>query len=280
MNTKGNTKESEDVLVNLDLDNNIGTLQLNRPSKLNALRYQTLNSLEENLNLLTNDDRIKVIIITGAGGSFCSGVDIDELAGGKNWGPHKWSKNESIDELRRRFSQSHRIVSMIYRSEKPFIAAIDGIAVGAGLDIACACDIRVSTENARFRSSYIKVGLFPGYGGIWLYQRLIGYAKASELVFTGRWMDSSEALNLGLLNHVYNDDIFFDKLKELSLDISLSAPIPLRLSKMLMRDSANIDFESSLRMAATAEAITLASEDHKEAMESFRLKRQPTFKGK
>lgn len=279
MRSKNKTNKDEDVLIYNDHDNGVGIIQLNRPSKLNALRKKTLDFLEKYIIEMNENDSVKVIIIKGSGGSFCSGVDIDELAGGFRKGPHKWSKNESVDELRRRFSQSHRIISMIYRSEKPYIAAIEGVAIGAGLDIACACDIRVSSEDAKFRSAYIKIGLFPGYGGIWLYQRLIGYGKASELVFTGRWMYATEALNSGLLNYTFSKDDFQKKIMELATDISQSAPIALRLSKILMRDANTIDLEPSLRMASIAESITLSSEDHEEAMQALRQGRDPIFKG-
>ncbi|MBI20687.1 MAG: hypothetical protein CL780_00370 [Chloroflexi bacterium] len=279
MRSKNKTNKNEDVLIYSDNNNGVGIIQFNRPSKLNALRNKTLDFLEKYITEMNENDSVKVIIIKGSGGSFCSGVDIDELAGGVSKGPHKWSKDESVDELRRRFSQSHRIISMIYRSEKPYIAAIEGVAVGAGLDIACACDIRVSSEDAKFRSAYIKIGLFPGYGGIWLYQRLIGYGKASELVFTGRWMYAKEALNSGLLNYTFSKDDFQKKIMELATDISQSAPIALRLSKILMRDANTIDLEPSLRMASIAESITLSSEDHEEAMQALRQGRDPIFKG-
>ena len=279
MRSKNKTNKNEDVLIYSDHNNGVGIIQFNRPSKLNALRKKTLDFLEKYIIEMNENDSVKVIIIKGSGGSFCSGVDIDELAGGFGKGPHKWSKDESVDELRRRFSQSHRIISMIYRSEKPYIAAIEGVAIGAGLDIACACDIRVSSEDAKFRSAYIKIGLFPGYGGIWLYQRLIGYGKASELVFTGRWMYATEALNSGLLNYTFSKDDFLKKIMELATEISESAPIALRLSKILMRDATTIDLEPSLRMASIAESITLSSEDHEEAMQALRQGRDPIFKG-
>ena len=272
-------KETGTVLFDRDIKSGIAYLTLNRPSKLNALSNCMLESLEKALFRVNDDNNVKVVVMRGQGDAFCSGADINEMIGGSKSGPHKLNEDQGIDVLRQSFKRSHNIISTIYRSEKPHIAAIQGVAIGAGFDIACACDIRLATRRAKFRSSYVNLGLVPGYGGIWLYQRLMGYGKSAKMILTGDWMEADEALDCGLVDSISNDNELEAESKKLAMMIAKGPPIAIRLSKMLMRDSVTMDLESSLRMAATAEAITLSSEDHKEGVAALREKRKPIFKG-
>ncbi|MCX8277452.1 MAG: enoyl-CoA hydratase-related protein [Dehalococcoidia bacterium] len=266
------------VILDVNSESGFATLTLNRPDRLNSLSNDLLESLSQHLEQVAADDSIRSVIITGAGRAFCSGADTDEMAGGGGEGPHKPSLG-GAEALRRGFKLARKVILGIYEMEKPVIAAINGSAVGAGFDLACACDIRIGTGSARFMAAYIHVGLFPGYGGIWLYPRLLGSAKAAELMYTGNFMEVDEAKSLGFLNSVVEEDDLIGAAEKMAHQIAAGPPIAIRLAKTMMRRGMSMDLETSLEMSAAAEAITLSSEDHVEGMGALRQKRRPEFKG-
>ena len=237
-----------------------------------------LQDLGDALESVANDDEVRAVVLTGAGKAFCSGADTDELVGGSSDGPHKLGP-EGAEGLRRGFKAAHRVILSVYNMEKPVIAAVNGSAVGAGFDLVCACDIRIAAKSARFMAAYTHVGLFPGYGGTWLYPRLVGLAKAAELMFTGDFMYVDEAETLGFLNAVTEDDELLEAAMKMATKIASGPPIATRLAKMMMRRGTSIDLETSLEMSAAVEAITLSSKDHVEGMSALREKRRPEFKG-
>ena len=179
-NSPAGTNSESPVLVERDVETGVGVITLNRPARRNALNHEMLLALDAAISELSSDESVRAIVLTGAGESFCSGVDTSELAGGSKTGPHSPGPG-GAEALRRGFELSHRIVLGLFNIEKPVIADISGSAVGAGLDISCACDIRIASSSARFSAAYIKVGLFPGYGGVWFYPRMFGMAKAAVL---------------------------------------------------------------------------------------------------
>ena len=266
------------LIKDVNREEGYATLTLNRTDRLNSLGSELLKSLVDSLKSVASDDSIRAVIITGAGRAFCSGADTDEMAGGKSDGPHKLGP-EGAEGLRRGFHLAQEVILGIHEMEKPVIAAINGDAVGAGFDLACACDIRIASDNARFMAAYIHVGLFPGYGGTWLYPRLFGHAKAAELMYTGRFMDVNEAGNLGFLNDVVPGVELIGKAQDMARSIACGPPIATRLAKTMMRRGLSMDLKTSLEMAAVAESITLSSNDHVEGMEALRQKRRPKFKG-
>lgn len=275
-----NNGEKSDSLVSIDADRSTGVsiITLNNPDRLNSLGAQMLQDLGDALGSVANDDEVRAVILTGAGKAFCSGADTDELIGGSSDGPHKPGP-EGAEGLRRGFKAAHRVILSAYNMEKPVIAAVNGSAVGAGFDLACACDIRIAAKSARFMAAYTHVGLFPGYGGTWLYPRLLGSAKAAELMFTGDFMYVDEAEKLGFLNAVTEDDELLEAAMNMATKIASGPPIATRLAKMMMRRGTSIDLETSLEMSAAVEAITLSSKDHVEGMSALREKRRPEFKG-
>lgn len=269
---------SSSVIREIDGKHGFVTLTLNRPDRLNSLSNDLLESLSDALDDVAIDDSIRAVIITGAGRAFCSGADTDELTGGPGEGPHKPGPG-GAEELRRGFRLARKVILGIYEMEKPVIAAIHGSAVGAGFDLACACDIRIAADTARFMAAYIHVGLFPGYGGTWLYPRLVGPAKAAELMYTGNFMEVDEAKSLGFLNSVVTEEELLPAAQKMARRIASGPPIAIRLAKTMMRRGMSMDLETSLEMSAAAEAITLSSEDHVEGMGALRQKRRPEFKG-
>ena len=266
------------VLTEVDAATGVGKITLNRPSRRNALSYEMLIALDESISTLSDNDAVRTIVLTGAGGSFCSGVDTSELAGGSGTGPHS-PGNGGPEALRRGFSLSHRIILNLFAVEKPVIAAINGSAVGAGLDLACACDMRLASPDARFSAAYIKVGLFPGYGGVWFYPRLFGMAKAAELMLTGDFINAKEALDSGFLNKIVPADSLQSDSTALAARIAAGPPVAVRLAKTMMHRSLGVDLATALDMSAAAESITLSSADHAEGMAAARDNRIPKFRG-
>lgn len=268
----------ETILLERDYQERIARITLNRPDKLNALNDQMRRELIEVIELVATDDEIRVVVLTGAGRGFCSGADTSGLAGGMNQGQHSGERGAEV--IRRGFDTAHQLLLGLHRMEKPTIAMVNGVAAGAGLDLACTCDIRVGSSNAKFISSYIRIGLFPGYGGAWLYPRLLGsVAKAAELLFTGDAMEAEEAQQHGLLNRMVAPEQLESVTMEMAGKIAQGPPIAMRLSKMMLYKGLEFDFETALQMAAAAETITLTSWDHKEGVAAFREKRPPEFKG-
>ncbi len=266
------------VLTGLDEDAGVGTITLNRPARRNALNHEMLIALDKAVADLSENESVRAIVLTGSGASFCSGVDTDELAGGSSDGPHSPGPG-GPEALRRGFQLSHRIILTLFDMEKPVIAAISGPAVGAGLDIACTCDIRIASPDARFSAAYIRVGLFPGYGGVWFYPRMFGMAKAAEMMLTGDFMNAEEALASGFLNRIVPADQLLAEATELATRLAAGPPIATRLAKTMMHRSLGTDLTSALQLSAAAESITLSSADHAEGMAAAREKRAPNYRG-
>jgi len=266
------------VILDVNHDHGFATITLNRPDRLNSLNNDLLESLVDTLDVVAADDSIRAVILTGAGRAFCSGADTDEMVGGSGDGPHKPGPG-GAEALRRGFKLARKVILGIYQMEKPVIAAINGSAVGAGFDLACACDMRVASNTARFMAAYIHVGLFPGYGGTWLYPRIFGTAKAAELMYTGNFMEVDEADRLGFLNSVVSEDDLINTAEKMARRVAAGPPIAIRLAKTMMRRGMSMDLETSLEMSAAVEAITLSSNDHAEGMVALREKRRPDFKG-
>jgi enoyl-CoA hydratase/carnithine racemase len=238
-----------------------------------------LRSLALAVEEAASDDSILAVALTGAGASFCSGADTSELAGGSGEGPHKPGEG-GPEALRRGFRDPHRVILGLYNMEKPVVAAIEGVAAGAGLDLACACDIRIAAASSRFSAAYVKVGLFPGYGGTWFYPRLVGTGRAMELALTGDFIDAGTAERAGLVNRVVADGSARAEAEALAARLAAGPPVAIRLAKLMMRRGAQMDLETALQMAAAAESITLSSEDHAEGMAAMREKRRPRFMGR
>jgi enoyl-CoA hydratase/carnithine racemase len=164
--------------------------------------------------------------------------------------------------------------------QKPTIAMVNGVAVGGGFDVALACDLRIGSKDARFRNAFVKIGLFPGWGGTWLYPRVMGLGKALEYLFTGDFLGAEEAERLGVLNKMVVPEELEKETMVLARKIAQGPPIAIRLMKLQAYKGLQMDMETALEMAAACETITLNSEDHKEGVAAFREKREAQFKGK
>lgn len=266
------------LLVEPSDDGRIVTLKLNRPERLNALNSDLLARLEEEIERTGADDQVRCVILTGNGNAFCAGADTAELTGGEAPGPHALGP-KGPEGLRRGFEPAQRIILGLQRMPKPVIAALNGSAVGAGFDLACACDIRVGTPNSKFMAAYVRIGLFPGYGGTWLYPRLVGLGTAAELLFTGDFLEAQDAHRLGLLNRIVEPDQLLATAASLARKIADGPPIAIRLAKLMMYKGLEMHLETAMQMAAAAETVTLSSKDHVEGLAALREKRRPRFGG-
>ena len=269
----------ETIILDKNPDTYIARVTLNRPERLNAINDRMEHELLEAFEDVAADDDMRVLLLTGAGRGFCSGGDIGSMAGGSEQGRH--SGERGGEDLRRRFRIPQDMILGLQRMEKPTIAMVNGVSVGAGFDLACACDIRIGSPNARFMVAYVRIGLFPGYGGTWLYARALGsVGKAAELLFTGDFLEAGEARQYGLLNHLVDGEELEPFTMEMARKIAQGPPIAIRLAKLMLYKGLEFDLETAMQMAAAAEAITLTSQDHREGVTAFREKRPAQFKGR
>lgn len=255
----------------LETDAGVATITLNRPEKRNAFTDAMLRRWIEMLDECQARDDVRVIVITGAGGAFTSGGDVGRMEEKAARGPLGVKNDlwEITQALPRKMSEI----------DKPLIAAVNGVATGGGLDVALMCDIRLASETARFAETYARLGLFPGAGGAWYLPRLIGAAKALELLWTSRFIDAREAAELGLVNHVYPEAEFRDRVRDFARSIAEAAPLSVRYIKRALYQGLTMDLKSHLDLGSSHLAMIRTSRDHMEAVAAFKEKRKPTFKG-
>lgn len=247
----------------------IATITINRPDALNALNQETLMEISTRLQDAEKDDNIRVIVITGAGDrAFSAGADLRMMKGA---GPVKGAELS-------RMGQS--LTTQIEASSKPVIAAINGYALGGGIELAMACDIRIASENASIGQPEINVGLIPGWGGTQRLPRLIGKGIAKEMIFTGKRIDARTAERHGLVNIVVPPDQFQAKVKELAAELTGKPPLAIKYCKKLINDSTETHPDAGLMEEAEAFGLMASTEDFNEGVTAFLEKRKPQYKGK
>jgi enoyl-CoA hydratase/carnithine racemase len=258
--------------VLFEREGHVGTVTLNRPEKLNAFAGNMREEILEALQTACAEKDVRVIVVTGAGRAFCVGGDVNEFVDGTTQVTPKTATSE-------RFTMS-KIVLLIHSVEKPVIASVNGVAAGGGCNLALACDIRIASDRARFSEAFTKRGVHPDWGGMYFLPRLVGYAKAAELIFTGEVIDAQEALKIGMVNQVVPHDELALTTKELAQRIAKNAPIPIALAKRGLQHSYRMDLAQVLDYEAFAIGICANSQDCKEGFKSFLEKREPNFIGK
>lgn len=270
--------EYELILYETNPATHIARLTLNRPQRLNALNDQMQVEIADAVTNADADSSVRVLIITGAGRAFCAGGDLNQLGGSTNGDGQGWTSGNA-DEVRRSFRLAQDMILGVQRCEKPVIAMVNGVATGAGLDLACACDIRIGTPRSRFMSAYVRIGLFPGFGGAWLYPRTLGsLGRAAEMLFTGDFLEAEEAYRLGFLNRLVAEAELESTTIAMAERIAAGPPIAIRLSKLMLYKGLEFDLETALKMAAAGETITLTSQDHIEGVAAFREKRDAHYR--
>ncbi len=259
--------ELKNVIV--EKENNIGTISINRPDALNALNSDTLSDIKTAIEQVKDDDEISIVIITGVGEkAFVAGADIKEM------------KDMTPLEARKFMHFGQGVFSDIDNLPKPTIAAVNGYALGGGCELALSCDMIIASEKAKFGLPEVTLGIHPGFGGTQRLPRLIGSAKAKELIFTGEMIDAKEALRIGLVNKVVPIGKVIDEAKALAQKILKNGPIAIRLVKSAINAGLNVPLEKGLAYEAETQGLAFATEDKKEGLEAFLEKRKPNFKGK
>jgi 2-(1,2-epoxy-1,2-dihydrophenyl)acetyl-CoA isomerase len=253
------------------VEDGVALLTLNRPENLNALSDEIRVGLTDSIYRLGADDTVGCIVITGAGRGFCAGGDVKTMAGRSARG---------FEERAAGVAQSGRIPMLMHNTPKPIIGMINGVAAGAGLSMAAACDMRVAARSARFTTAFIKIGLSGDWGGTWTLTRLVGTAKAREMFFTGDMVDAEEALRIGLVNKVVDDNDLLEATMTLAHRIASMGRIALGYTKRNLAVAETGDFATSLDMEAFNQARCSQTEDHREAVQAFKEKRKPVFKGR
>ncbi len=245
-------------------------LVLDNPAQRNAMSDEMTDSWVAAVDELAADRSVRVVVVTGEGSAFCSGGNTSWIAS---------EPDASVDHLRTRMLAFYRAWLSIRRLEVPTIAAINGPAIGAGLCLALACDIRYAARGARMGVPFVKLGMHAGMAGTYLLPQVVGEAHARDLLLTGRTVDADEALRLGLVSRVLEPDVFDAEVLATAEGVAATAPIASRLTKLALLDGGHADFESCLQWEAMAQPITLATEDLQEGIRAAQAKRAPLFTG-
>ena len=266
--------ESQSDLL-LRKDDNVLWITLNRPESSNAFSDQMISYLVETLYKADDDNSIRCIVITGSGKHFCAGGDVKAMQ--NKTGMFAGESNE----LRERYKRGiQKIPLCLDKLSTPVVAMINGAAIGAGLDLACMCDIRIASENAKFGETFAKLGLIPGDGGTYFLQRVIGFAKAMELTLTAEIINCEEAKNIGLVNYAVGAENLLIKTQEIVNKITSNAPIATQMAKRSLISAYRNDLQTSLEMLSAFQGITQRTHDHFSAVGSIFDKSQTDFSHK
>ncbi|KQP47527.1 crotonase/enoyl-CoA hydratase family protein [Pseudorhodoferax sp. Leaf274] len=253
-------------------DGAILTLTMNQPATRNALTGNTaVDEFVQACDAIRRDTSVRAVIITGTGPVFSSGGNVKDMQ-------RFFGDTLSPEVIREEYRNGiQRIPKALYNLDVPTICAVNGPAIGAGLDLTCMCDIRIASENATFAESFVKVGIVAGDGGAWLLPRAVGMSKAAEMAFTGEALDARQALACGLVSRVVPAEALMAEARALAAKIAANPGGVLRMTKRLLREGQNSTLESLLEMSAGYQAIAHKTADHEEAVRAFIEKRAPKF---
>ena len=263
------------VLYSLD-DQGIATITLNRAELRNPISdLDLIEALLDTLTQIEDDPNVRCAILTGAGTAFSAGGNLKAMR------PDSGGLNASLPARTRRNYKSgiQRLPLAFAALEVPVIAAVNGPAIGAGLDLACMCDLRVASESAKFAESFVKLGIIPGDGGAWLLQRIVGFSKAAELTLTGETIDAAEALRIGLVSQVVPAADLIEAARKMAARIACNPSFAVRMAKRLLWDAQSMSIGQVLEMSAAMQSVAHATKDNAEAVNAFLEKRKPVFKG-
>jgi len=258
--------------ITVERDGGVATVTLNRPDKLNALTAVMSDELIDAFTRAREDSDIRAVVVTGAGRGFCAGQDLSEFEAAYRSGQRP--------DIREHLARSyHRLIPLVVETRKPVIAAVNGVAAGAGVSLAAACDLRIASEDARFTQAFVKIGLVPDSGGTWLLPRVIGHARALELSMTGDVIDAAAALELGLVNRVIPTSGFDEEVAAYAARLSAMPTAAIGETKELLREALGLRLEDALEREAEAQGRMGQTDDHLEGVMAFAEKREPRFRG-
>ncbi len=259
--------------IRYEFTDHIATITLNRPEAMNALTRQMYAELEAALRDVPRDPEVRCAVITGEGRSFCSGDDVKQIMLGEERGP----ATARLRDVRPRPTPA---AAAALDCDKPLIAAVNGAAVGWGMDLALFCDIRIASDRAKFGELFIKRGLVSDLGGLWRLPRVVGPSKAAELLFTGEIIDATEAERIGLVSRVVAADDLIPAATALAARIAANPPIAMRYMKEGLRRSVQAGMDEMGAYIGSSLAYLFTTEDHREGALSFVERREPSFKGR
>jgi len=260
---------SDAVLV--ERDDGVVTLTLNRPDARNAMNVEITEAFSAAVDSLRDDVSVRAVVVTGAGPAFCAGGDLGWIEPGPG---------ASVPDMRRKMRSFYPRFLGVRSLDVPAVAAINGAAVGAGLCLALACDIRVASTEAKLSAPFTRLGMHPGMAATFLLTRLVGTARAAELLFTSRSITGAEAERIGLVNRATSSDLVLADALEVAREIAANAPIPMGMTKRAIYLAERADMETMLEYEGLAQPITLATSDLMEGLTAFRERRSPDFEGK
>lgn len=249
-------------------EGNVGILSINKPSALNALNSEILRELDRTLDLIIDDSEVYVLVITGEGKAFIAGADIPEM------------KGMSPEEARKFGELGQAVFRKIELMDKPVIAAINGYALGGGCELAMSCDLRIAGNNAKFGQPEVTLGITPGFAGTQRLPRLVGIAKANELIFTGKVISAEEAERIGLVNQVIPHELLMEEVLTIAKKISAAAQGAVKYAKSAINRGIETDIETGMSIEQNLFALCFATEDQQEGMAAFIEKRKPKFTGR
>ncbi len=263
-------------------------MEFNRPEKLNALTFPMLAEMLDALYKIRMDRTARALVITGKGRGFCAGMDHGGGARGNEFwdehpdplvgspAPEGYPDNEG---QRLNFRYETKTFAELRRLDIPVIAGVNGACVGAGFDLACLSDLLVASTNARYQVAYVKRGLYADLGGFWAIPKIIGWRKAMELMFTGRFMSAEEGHEAGVSNYLVEPDDFQERLREFAQEVESGPPIGQKVGKLMAYRTANLDYESALELSGAVLPLVQNSFDRVEGVQSFVERREPKFSG-
>lgn len=255
--------------VTLTIDNNVAFINLNRPEVFNSFNREMALLLQKTLDDCNTNPEVRAIVLSGNGKAFCAGQDLKEVT------------NPELNPGFRKILEEHYnpIIQRIRNIEKPVVAAVNGVAAGAGANIALACDIVVASENASFIQAFSKIGLVPDSAGTFFLPRLVGFQKASALMMLGDKVNAVEAMNMGMIYKIFPAGIFEEEVKNLAENLAQMPTKAIGLTKRLLNQSMTNSLEQQLALESDLQIEASSSNDYKEGVTAFVEKRKPEFKG-
>jgi 2-(1,2-epoxy-1,2-dihydrophenyl)acetyl-CoA isomerase len=247
------------MFIDVSTADKVATITLNRPDKLNAFTGTMREDLLAALRDAQNDDDVRVVVITGAGRAFCAGGDVAYM--------HSLQQSNDVESFRKLLDAGRDVVLQIVTMDKPVLAAVNGVAAGAGCNLALACDYRLASSHAKLSQSFVKIGLHPDWGGTWLLPRLVGRSRALEILMTARMVPAAEALSLGMIDAIAED--LPAAIATLAQSIAAGSPLAIRAIKRALNASESNDLRAQLELEAQHQLACFQSEEAKEKIAAF-----------